>query len=50
MNEDELKVQNRYFMELALRLLLRLEMEQDVEAKRLVHDLKSLLFQRLFTK
>lgn len=50
MNEDEMKVQNRYFMELALRLLLRLEMEQDIEAKRLVHDLKSLLFQRLFTK
>lgn len=50
MNEEELKVQNRYFMELALRLLLRLEMEQDVEAKHLVHDLKSLLFQRLFTK
>ena len=50
MNEDEMKVQNRYFMELALRLLLRLETEQDIEAKRLVHDLKSLLFQRLFTK
>lgn len=50
MTEEQLKVQNRHFMELALRVLLRLESEKDVEAKCLVHDLKSLLFQRLFAQ
>ena len=49
MNED-LATQNRFFMVLAVRLLMRLELEHDMEAKRLVQDLKSLLFQRLFSK
>lgn len=48
MDRTSLIHQLQFITELAVRILHRLELEHDQEAKRLVADLKSFLFQQLF--